>query len=223
MTTNNAANIIVGAAAFAIGVGTPTVNNVDTTWTQVYNVGGPGGTTLRTWVGNLPSAASGGVTAGTDINGVKFRNAGLTQEGVQLDYTPDYGEVEVDQLLDAAKLFKQKMSVTVKTTLVEAYLENLLVDWDQASNTLAAYGTGRMLHMTPGALGDTPNERHLLFVGNSVSGYSARAYIASRAVSMEASTHSLRRNEATVFPVSFRLLPDISSSFSSYGKVVDLV
>jgi len=35
-----------------------------------------------------------------------FRHTGFTTEGLEVSYEPDYGEVEVDQLLDSAKLFK---------------------------------------------------------------------------------------------------------------------
>ena len=55
-----------------------------------------------------------------------WRNVGYTQNGLELTITPDFGEVEVDQLLDAAKLYKQGMQVTLSTTFAEATLENLL-------------------------------------------------------------------------------------------------
>ena len=55
-----------------------------------------------------------------------WRNVGYTQNGLELTITPDFGEVEVDQLLDSAKIFKQGMQVTLNTTFAEATLENLL-------------------------------------------------------------------------------------------------
>jgi hypothetical protein len=70
-----------------------------------------------------------------------------------------------------------------------------------------------------------PNERVVVFAGNApvVSGEGRqRLYVATRAVSMSASSHGVKRNEATVFPVEFRLLPDGSSSYSAYGKIVDV-
>ena len=45
---------------------------------------------------------------------------------MELTITPDFGEVEVDQLLDSAKIYKQGMQVTLSTTFAEATLENLL-------------------------------------------------------------------------------------------------
>jgi len=55
-----------------------------------------------------------------------WTNVGYTQNGMELTITPDFGEVEVDQLLDSAKIFKQGMQVTLSTTFAEATLENLL-------------------------------------------------------------------------------------------------
>ena len=211
---NTTSNIIVGAAEIAVGTGTPTVAGIDATWNALKTAVSTG-KDYRGWV-----------DAPTTINGVVFSDVGLTQEGVEIQYQPDYGEVEVDQLLDAARLFKQKMTVTVATTLAEATLENLVLAWDDA---VAPVGTTeKSVYMKPGNLGDAPQEKHLVFVGPAPGAVGAgatakqRIYLASRAVSMEASTHALRRNEATVFPVTFRLLPDTNSSFSAYGKIVDI-
>jgi len=44
---------------------------------------------------------------------------------------------------------------------------------------------------------------------------------ARRVLNVEASSHSYRRNEATVFPLSFRLLPDPAFSGAEYGMIVD--
>ena len=64
--------------------------------------------------------------SGSDSPAAPWRNVGYTQNGLELTITPDFGEVEVDQLLDAAKLYKQGMQVTLSTTFAEATLENLL-------------------------------------------------------------------------------------------------
>ena len=65
-------------------------------------------------------------TLSTPTTGDKWRNVGYTQNGMTLTITPDFGEVEVDQLLDSAKIFKQGMEVMLNTTFAEATLENLL-------------------------------------------------------------------------------------------------
>jgi hypothetical protein len=154
-----------------------------------------------------------------------WRHTGFTSEGVEVSYEPDYGEVEVDQLLDSAKLFKQSMRVTVNTTFSEATLENLLVVWGQQNTTYTSGATEETLAIAAGALGDEPTERSVAFVGPAPRADAGtkreRVYHVRRALSIESSSHSLRRNEATVFPVSFRLLPDPSFSGQEYGVIRD--
>jgi len=65
-------------------------------------------------------------TLSDDVTSLAWRNVGYTQNGMEITITPDFGEVEVDQLLDSAKIFKQGMQVTLNTTFAEATLENLL-------------------------------------------------------------------------------------------------
>jgi hypothetical protein len=201
---------------------------------------------------------------------VKFRNVGYTNNGLEIAFAPDFGEVMVDQLLDTAKIFKQGMKVTLKTTLAEATLENLLLAVAGKTSdfgvlnvgtfadtailinptaaqttavgtiTLAALttvqtatlSTNTFLNLTSGDLGDYPIERGIIAVGpglatatpNSVAGtdsyenQSERVYVAYRAVSIDSVTVSAKRDAATSFEVSFRLLPDNNGA---YGKIVD--
>lgn len=220
---NNTSNVIVGAAEIAVGTWAPgteftAATNVDAVWTALKTAVSTG-KDYRNWL-NSPAT----LTVGAQT--LNLRDVGLTQEGVEINYQPDFGEVEVDQLLDAARLFKQKITVNVATTFAEATLENLVVVWDDRTEPV---GTAeKSVYLKPGELGDSPVERVLVFAGPAPAGTGSlgtakqRVYVATRAVSMEASAHSLRRNEATVFPVSFRLLPDTTSSHSAYGKVVDI-
>lgn len=168
-----------------------------------------------------------------------WRNVGFTSEGIEIAYTPDYGDIQVDQLLDTAKLFKQAMTVSVNTMLAEATLENLLMAFAQSASTkdanshggdnLAGYtkGTGgETLGLEAGALGAEPVERALVFIGNAPRTASTgkkreRVYHARRVLNVEAVSHSYRRNEATMFPVAFRLLPDPAFSGAEYGIIVD--
>lgn len=156
-----------------------------------------------------------------------FRNVGFTMEGVEVSYEPDFGDVEVDQLLDSARVFKQSMRVTVNTTLAEATLENLVVVWGQQNGTLTTTGSGATavstLDMTGGSLGDDPVERGILFVGKAprVTGRRERVYHLRRAIQTESSSHALRRTEVTGLPVSFRVLPNAAASGAPYGRVID--
>lgn len=151
----------------------------------------------------------------------RFRNVGYTQEGVEVSYEPEFGDVEVDQVMDSVRTFKTGMRVTLNTTIAEATLENLILVWGQADATITTGSGEAQVAVQSGELGQAPLERSLFVVGNGTEGefgYNERTYVASRALSVESSSHSLRRAEATVFPVSFRLLP---ADDGDYGVIHD--
>lgn len=152
-----------------------------------------------------------------------WTNVGYTQDGVTVATTPSWQDVQVDQLLDAAKIFKDSMSLTIATTFAEVTLENLLIAWGQASSTLNSFASYRQLDIDGGSLGAAPLERGLIAVGNGpekvgTSNYGERTYHAYRVLSVEANTHTLARAAATVVPVSFRALPGDNGK---YGYVRD--
>ena len=119
-----------------------------------------------------------------------YREVGYTTTGLEVSYEPSYGEVMVDQLLDAARLFKQTLKVMLKTELTEATLENLQFSWGQLDNVYVANATNSVvnvstlvnndssvnstadtpaavLNMAAGALGDAPVERTIIAVGQA--------------------------------------------------------
>ncbi len=162
-------------------------------------------------------------------NDADFRNVGYTMNGLELQFQPDFGEVSVDQVLDVAKLYKQGMQVNLNTTFAEATLENLLFALAASDANLSeADGVGvgansKELNLSAGELGECPVERGLVAVGPGTGDCAAgssieRVYVAYRALSIENVTVSAKRDEATMFEVSFRLLPDDNAS---YGKIVD--
>lgn len=172
----------------------------------------------------LPAPSAGQTqTQALEAATATWRALGATQEGVEIGYTPDYGEVEVDQLKDAAVLFNQGVTVMMSTNLAEATLQNLLVAWGQPDTALVTAGNTDTFNLSVPA--DTPVERVLAVTGRAPSTAAGvardRTYLARRVVSMEGSNHSIRRTEATVFPVSFRLLPDPTYSGSEYGTIID--
>ncbi len=163
------------------------------------------------------------------------RNVGYTMNGLELQFQPDFGEVQVDQLLDVAKLYKQGMQVNLATAFAEATLENLLVAIAAPTSSLAKdvkmdnpieTGTTNfadVLEIKSGELGECPVERGIVAVGPGTGDCAAgssieRIYVAYRALSIENVTVSAKRDEASMFEVSFRLLP---ANNGSYGKIVD--
>ena len=202
-------NIIVGAAKLYLSV----KDSTDPT----FIVGGAFGPAL-------PTATVGqSITVALDADTTNWRHAGYTTSGVEVSYEPTYGEIPVDQSLDAAKLFKQSMTASVKTEFAEATLENLLVVWGQQASTLSS----GVLGISSGALGDEPVERSLAFVGPAPRGASnaiqERIYHVHRALSVESTSHGIKRDSGTMFPVGFRLLADPSRSGKEYGSVTDRV
>lgn len=209
-------NIIVGAGAFFVG---PKGEVLDET--TVVKTGGLTGTSS--------------ILADPTVNiGNDWDYVGFTTEGVELSFQPDFGEVAVDQLLDVAKIFKQGQQVMVSTTLSEATLENLYlaVASGSAPTGDATLASGNhTFDLDGGSLGQSPIERSICVVGPGPSegvtlgsGQSVeRVYVGYRAVSMDTVSVGVRRNEATVFAVNFRLLPGggVGSNDNLYGKVID--
>jgi len=197
-------NIIVGAAALFVA-----------------------DSTLNTTTNAVPSFVSTESYKSTLSSDPDYTNVGYTMNGIELQFQPDFGEVQVDQVLDVAKLYKQGMQVNLATTFAEATLENLLLatagqdsDLSGSKNTSA----GRVLNLSAGDIGECPVERGIVAVGPGTgdcedSGNVERVYVAYRALSIENVTVSAKRDEASMFEVSFRLLPDDLTA--TYGKIVD--
>ena len=164
----------------------------------------------------------------TLTNDADYTNVGYTMNGLEINFQPDFGEVKVDQVLDAAKLYKQGMMVDLKTSFAEATLENLLIALAYSSSKLDVSGkatsAGQALDLSAGDIGECPVERGLVAVGPGTgdcanSSTVERVYTAYRALSIENVTVSAKRDTPSEFAVSFRLLPEDVSG--SYGKIVD--
>jgi hypothetical protein len=166
----------------------------------------------------------------TDASSTGITNVGYTNSGLELMFTPDFGEVKVDQILDVAKLFKQGMTVNLKTSFAEATLENLLFSLAAKTGDLAlesldaSFAGQKVMNLSAGEIGECPVERSLIAVGPGtgdceIGRGKERIYVAYRALSIEAVSVMAKRDAATEFAVSFRLLPEDTSS--SYGKIVD--
>jgi hypothetical protein len=182
----------------------------------------------------MPSGV--GNTASYSTIAGNWTDVGFTSEGLELTVEPDYLDVEVDQLLDSAALFKTSQRVTLTTSFTESTLTNLAFVIGQASGTVAdvsgaptanTAGAVKALTVSGGSLGSAPLERALFAVGpgpraNTTSSmFSERLYYVPRVISAETVTTGVKRNEASVFPVTFRCLPDSTQVNQEYGQVVD--
>jgi hypothetical protein len=150
-----------------------------------------------------------------------WTNVGYTMNGLELQFQPDFGEVQVDQLLDVARLYKQGMSVSLVTAFAEATLDNLVTAIAAKDSDLTTSGSTNTLELKSGDIGDVPVERALAAVGPGTGDPQVtkeRVYIANRALSIENVTVSAKRDTPSMFEVTFRLL---SASNGSYGRIVD--
>lgn len=198
-TRGSSSNIIVGAAALFTFEG-GTLTDAD-----------------------LPAYVSGDRYVETLSDDADFRNVGYTMNGLEIQFQPDFGEVQVDQVLDVAKLYKQGMQVNLNTAFAESTLENLLFSLAGKDADLSTVSGNPTMNLSAGDIGECPVERGLVAVGPgtgdcAIGSELERIYVAYRALSIESVTVSAKRDEATMFEVSFRLLPNDSAS---YGKIVD--
>jgi len=208
-------NIIVGAARVYLGPSTSATASLASS-KPAFVAGTRYSTTMAT--------ADGSTSTGVATLVTNWNEVGYTQDGLEVATDPTWDEVEVDQLLDSAKIFKSGMSLSISTTFAEATLENLLIAWGQAATTVSSAGVNeKELAIEGGALGDAPLERGLIAVGNAIENaavntYGERVYQAYRVLSVESSSHSMSRADATTIPVTFRALP---ADNGRYGSVRD--
>lgn len=196
-------NIIVGAASVYLGASWDTVTGSDPA--PAY----PASASATSYKSVVDAASA-------------WVNVGYTQDGVEVATDPSWTDINVDQLLDAAKIFQDGMGLNITTTFAEATLDNLLIAWGQATSTISSSANDKSVDISGGALGASPNERGLIAIGNSTEkpagGYGERTYRAYRVLSVEAVSHTMARADATVIPVTFRALPGDNGK---YGVVRD--
>lgn len=182
-----------------------------------------GEATVKTGVSN---------TAMTNADFDSLTDVGATNGGVEISWEPDMVDIEIDQYGDAAKVIQSKVKVMVKTTLAEATLNNLATAWsydnvtggaDVKSNNDGA-NTKTLLFGTQSVY---PFEYALQITGNApgstASVTKTRKFNTKRAVSFTSSMLSMKRAEASMFEVSFRILPVTADAGYEYGKIIDQV
>ena len=218
-TRGNSNQIIVGAAQLFVSKQGPLEYNTGEA-VYAFNSGS---------VSGIPAFVAGQLYADTvEAVTANWRNVGYTMNGLEVQFQPDFGEVQVDQLLDVAKLYKQGMQVNMVTAFAESTLENLVAAVATADSNLDDADPDEVtLNISAGDLGEVPLERALIAIGPGSGDPTAtgaeqveRVYVAHRALSIDSVTVSAKRDTPSMYEVSFRLLP---TSNGSYGKIVDRV
>jgi hypothetical protein len=218
----DARNIIVGAAQVFVANGGPLEYYSGTGANAEYRFSGGGASGIPAFSASARYADTLASASAT------WTNVGYTMNGLEVQFQPDFGEVQVDQLLDVARMYKQGMQVNLVTAFAEATLENLLIATAAGVGDLDTTNANRSaFNMQSGNLGEVPLERALIAVGPGTGDPAAtgnaaieRVYAALRVLSIESVTVSAKRDEASMFEVTFRLMP---ASNGSYGKIVDRV
>jgi hypothetical protein len=171
-------------------------------------------------------------TSMTNADFDSLTDVGATSGGVEISWEPDMVDIEIDQYGDAAKVIQSRVKVMVKTTLAESTLNNLALAWSYDRTT----GGDDIITNNDGANTRTllfgtqsvyPREYALQIVGNAPGSTASvtrtRKYNTKRAVSFTSSMISMKRAEATMFEVSFRILPVTDDSGYEYGKIIDQI
>lgn len=157
-------------------------------------------------------------------------DVGATSGGVEISWEPDMVDIEIDQYGDAAKVIQSRVKVMLKTTLAEATLNNLALAWSYDRTT----GGSDILNNNDGSNTRTflfgtqsvyPREYALQVQGNAPGATAtvtrARKFNTKRAVSFTSSMISMKRAEAAMFEVQFRILPVTEDTNYEYGKIID--
>lgn len=152
---------------------------------------------------------------------IDSNNLGWTSEGVTLEHSSEFYNVEVDQDQYPVKSFRTKESFKIKTNLSENTLENLKIAWgiDSAIDTTTTAGSRRLV------LGGSSAEavEHTLDVYGNAPGSPGitrqRKIHFYRVVSVEFGSLVIQKNKEQVIPVTFEAL--LSSAEDAVGYIED--
>lgn len=146
-------------------------------------------------------------------------DVGATAGGVQIQVQDKYQDVEVDQVPGIVQKGLTQRTVTVKTQLAEATLENLKVAWNLGSNiTTDGQTGGKTLNLGVDRQGI---EHTLTFVGPGPSG-KQRTVTVHRAISVAAAAYDMAKDRPAFLEVTFECLPDLTQpAGQEYATIVE--
>ena len=151
-----------------------------------------------------------------DVDWVKLNGTdiGATFDGVAVTKSREDFEHEVDQYLDAVDRTPTNYAQEVEFQMSEATLANLYRVWNE--KTLP---TTNVLNL---GMNTTINEFTLEFRGRAPGGLTTRTYYFYRAVPVDESSHATKKDDRILYPVKFRIMPDITKAEGSeYGFYLD--
>jgi hypothetical protein len=169
-------------------------------------------------------------TSMTNADFDSLTDIGATNGGVEISWEPDMVDIEIDQYGDAAKVIQSRVKVMVKTTLAEASLNNLALAWSydrttDGSDIINENDGEDTRTFLFGSQSVYPREYALQIKGNAPGATAtvsrSRKFNTKRAVSFTSSMISMKRAEAAMFEVQFRILPVTEDTGYEYGKIID--
>lgn len=149
---------------------------------------------------------------------VDSTDIGATAGGVTVDMQDKFQDVEVDQVAGVVAKGITTRTMTVKTQLAEATLENLQIAWNQSKpvTTDAQAGT-KTLGI---GLDLVPPYHALTFIGPGPGG-KQRTFTVHKAVTSGAS-YDIAKDKPGFYSVTFECVPDLSQpAGQEFGTVVD--
>lgn len=134
-----------------------------------------------------------------------WTDAGGTQDGVEIAVNLDYFELEVDQIVDVPGRRLVKRDLQIATNLAEATLSNLVAALN--GGTVTASASYSSYEPAQDTAATQPTYRALMFDGwapQTAAGVSNRRRIIARKVlSIENVEVSYKKDDQTLFPVTF--------------------
>jgi hypothetical protein len=151
------------------------------------------------------------IIVGAGTLSVAATDVGATRDGVQMSREAEFLDVTADQHKATLKKYLTGEKRFVRSSLLEATLENLKIVW---GGTIAA----GVLSM---ALNAEPAEVAISFAGKGANG-KTRTYAHSKAVQVGNGEHSYTKDGETVIPAEFEILPDLTQSGKEWGTITDV-
>lgn len=143
-------------------------------------------------------------TAVASAPGGTWVDVGGTQDGVKLTVAQEYSELEVDQVVDVPGRRLTKRDISVATNLAEPTLVNLGLALNGGTQGSGGTGGTAYLSYDPAMDGAAtqPTYKALLFDGWAPNG-KVRRVIVRKVLSIESIESSYKKDEQTLFPVTF--------------------
>lgn len=164
-------------------------------------IAGPG----DLYIGAFGAAEPAGSTIATTPSASTWTDAGGTQDGLELTIDLEYFELEVDQIVDIPGRRLTKRDFQLATNLAEPTLANLVVALN--GGTVTASASYSEYEPASDTAATQPTYRAVLFDGwapQTAAGVSnRRRVIARKVLSIESVETSYKKDDQTLFPVTF--------------------